>query len=172
MIISSAQHWYCCKWGWTLKLRLFASLYFSSGRRVSIWLFVVNFNFIFSIGQQFRAGRTMNSPPAAIPARQTVKKLSFSYKTSCIISFTFYCALFRQPLKTIICLLIKKTSFILTANHFQEDRFINTNYFVVVWCPIADRFQHFIKAQNVFGPHKIVTKHDEIHFPIYFLQAF
>jgi hypothetical protein len=25
------QHWYCCKWGWTLKLRLFASLYFSSG---------------------------------------------------------------------------------------------------------------------------------------------
>jgi hypothetical protein len=39
-----------------LKLRLFASLYFCSGRRVSIWLFVVNFNFIFSIGQQFRAG--------------------------------------------------------------------------------------------------------------------
>jgi hypothetical protein len=26
-------------------------------RRVSIWLFVVNFNFIFSIGQRFRAGR-------------------------------------------------------------------------------------------------------------------
>jgi ABC-type uncharacterized transport system permease subunit len=28
-----------------------------SGRRISIWLFVVNFNFIFSIGQRFRAGR-------------------------------------------------------------------------------------------------------------------
>lgn len=51
------QHWYCCKCGWTLKLRLFASLYFCSGRRISIWLFVVNFNFIFSNGQQFRAGR-------------------------------------------------------------------------------------------------------------------
>ena len=51
------QHGYCCKWGWTLKPRLFASLYFSSGRRISIWLFVVNFNFIFSIGQRFRAGR-------------------------------------------------------------------------------------------------------------------
>ena len=51
------QHWYCCKWGWTLKLRLFASLYFGSGRRISIWLFVVNFNFIFSIWQRFRAGR-------------------------------------------------------------------------------------------------------------------
>ena len=51
------KHWYCCKWGWTLKLRLFASLYFCSGRRISIWLFVVNFNFIFSIGQWFRAGR-------------------------------------------------------------------------------------------------------------------
>jgi hypothetical protein len=63
------EHWYCCKWGWTLKLRLFASLYFGSGRRISIWLFVVNFNFIFSIGQRFRAGRSMNSPPAAIPAR-------------------------------------------------------------------------------------------------------
>ena len=44
------QHGVWQKWGWTLKLRLFASLYFSSGRRVSIWLFVVNFNFIFSIG--------------------------------------------------------------------------------------------------------------------------
>ena len=54
---AAAQHWYCCKWGWTLKLRLFASLYFGSGRRISIWLFVVNFNFIFSIGQRFRAGR-------------------------------------------------------------------------------------------------------------------
>ena len=51
------QHWYCCKCGWTLKLGLFASLYFGSGRRVSIWFFVVNFNFIFSFGQQFRAGR-------------------------------------------------------------------------------------------------------------------
>jgi hypothetical protein len=40
--------------GPALKLRLFASLYFSPGRRVSIWFFVVNFNFIFSIGQQFR----------------------------------------------------------------------------------------------------------------------
>jgi hypothetical protein len=39
-----------------LKLRLFASLCFCSGRRISIWLFVVNFNFIFSIGQGFRAG--------------------------------------------------------------------------------------------------------------------
>jgi len=57
MEIRCTQHWYCCKWGWTLKLRLFASLYFCSGRRISIWLFVVNFNFIFSIGQRFRAGR-------------------------------------------------------------------------------------------------------------------
>ena len=47
---------YCYKWGWTLKHRLFASLYFCSGRRISVWLFVVNFNFIFSIGQRFRAG--------------------------------------------------------------------------------------------------------------------
>jgi hypothetical protein len=31
--------------------------------------FLLFFNFIFSIGQRFRAGRTMNSPPAAIPAR-------------------------------------------------------------------------------------------------------
>jgi hypothetical protein len=28
-----------------------------SGRRISVWLFVVNFNFIFSIGQQLRAER-------------------------------------------------------------------------------------------------------------------
>jgi hypothetical protein len=54
------QHWHCCKWGWTLKFRVFASLYFSSGKQISIWLFVVNFNFIFSTcrqaGQQrFRA---------------------------------------------------------------------------------------------------------------------
>jgi hypothetical protein len=40
-----------------LKLRLFASLYFGSGRRVSIWLFVVNLNFIFSMGQRLQAGR-------------------------------------------------------------------------------------------------------------------
>jgi len=45
------------KWGGTLKYRQSASLYSSSGRRVSIWLFVVTFNFIFSIEQRFRAGR-------------------------------------------------------------------------------------------------------------------
>src|SRR5450432_3590879 len=33
-----------------------ASLDFGSGRRVPIWLFVVNFKFIFLIGQQFWAG--------------------------------------------------------------------------------------------------------------------
>jgi hypothetical protein len=32
-----------------LKLRLFASLYFGSGRQVSIWLFVVNINFLFAL---------------------------------------------------------------------------------------------------------------------------
>jgi hypothetical protein len=44
----SIQHWHCNKWGWALKLRLFAWLYFGSGLRISIWLFVVNFNFIFN----------------------------------------------------------------------------------------------------------------------------
>jgi hypothetical protein len=39
--------------GLDVETSLFASLYFSSGRRISIWLFVVNFNFIFSIGQRF-----------------------------------------------------------------------------------------------------------------------
>jgi hypothetical protein len=34
-----------------------ASLYFCSSRRVSIWLFAVNFNFIFSIGQRRQTGR-------------------------------------------------------------------------------------------------------------------
>src|SRR5204862_7222734 len=44
------------------KLENFSNLEWSNfggaytGRRISIWLFVFNFNFIFSIGQRFRAG--------------------------------------------------------------------------------------------------------------------
>lgn len=32
----SSQH--CCKWGWTLKLRRFASLCYSPGLTLIIWL--------------------------------------------------------------------------------------------------------------------------------------
>jgi hypothetical protein len=35
-------------------------------RRISIWLLVINFNFIFSIGHLYRAGQSMNSLPSQI----------------------------------------------------------------------------------------------------------
>jgi hypothetical protein len=44
------QHGYCCKRGWTLKPRLFASLYFSSGRRISIWLLLLTSTLYFQLG--------------------------------------------------------------------------------------------------------------------------
>ena len=44
----------------------FASLYFCSGRRVSIWLYIVNFNFIFSIGQRFRALQRLIFPEGIV----------------------------------------------------------------------------------------------------------
>jgi hypothetical protein len=37
------------KQGWTIKHQLFAGISSGSGRRVSIWHLVVNFNFSFSI---------------------------------------------------------------------------------------------------------------------------
>lgn len=55
---SSSQHWVLCKQGWTLKLRLFASLYFGSGWTEFCWALVVNLYFYFFIGLQFRAGQT------------------------------------------------------------------------------------------------------------------
>lgn len=95
---NAQQKKYCCKWGWTLKLRLFASLYFCSGRRISIWLFVVNFNYIFSIGQRFRSGRYKISHLAAIPVRCTS-----TYATLPNIHIDY---LFRRFLRTRLLLIL------------------------------------------------------------------
>ena len=35
-----------------------------------------------------------------------------------------------------------------------------------------DGFKHFIEAEDIFGAHKIVTKHNEVHLSIYFFQSF
>lgn len=47
-----------------------------------------------------------------------------------------------------------------------------TNYLLVIWFPVIDYYQHFIEAEYVFGAHKVVAEHDEVHLSIYFLQAF
>jgi len=56
------------KWGRTLKLRQFASLYFGSGWTNNYLALVVNFSFI-SFFSSCSAGPSMNIPPAAIPDR-------------------------------------------------------------------------------------------------------
>jgi hypothetical protein len=38
--------------------------------------------------------------------------------------------------------------------------------------PVFDHFQHFIEAKYVFGTHKVVAEHDQVHFSIHFLQSF
>ena len=50
-------------------LRLQFAISSGFGGRISIDLLVVILYFYFFIGQQFRAGRAMNSTPAAIPVR-------------------------------------------------------------------------------------------------------
>ncbi|HEY8687812.1 MAG TPA: hypothetical protein VIM07_01155 [Chitinophagaceae bacterium] len=45
--VGLVQHWYCCKWGWTLKLRLFASLNIGSGRRISMGFYLLSSSFSF-----------------------------------------------------------------------------------------------------------------------------
>src|SRR5436190_4356220 len=62
--------------------------------------------------------------------------------------------------------------FILAVNHFDKGVFYSTGYFSVIRCPVFDVLQHFIEPKFVFGTHKVVTKHDEVHFSIYFLQSF
>jgi len=57
---------YLQKQGRTMYHQLFASISSGSGRRFSIWLLVVNFNFVFSIGHLYRAGQAMNSLPSQI----------------------------------------------------------------------------------------------------------
>ena len=37
---------------------------------------------------------------------------------------------------------------------------------------MLDLLQHLTEPKYVFGTHKVVTKHDEIHFSVYFLQSF
>jgi hypothetical protein len=74
---TNAQHWALCKQGWTLKLRLFASLYFGFGGRNSVGLLVVNLYFYFFIGLQFRAGQTtMPCLHKALPVVRHFKKIS------------------------------------------------------------------------------------------------
>lgn len=73
----------CCKWGWTLKLRLFASLYFGSGRLVSIWLLVVNFNISFLIGFSCRADTS--TIPALRQASNVRRNFSSMQKTFPIV---------------------------------------------------------------------------------------
>jgi len=41
----------------------------------------------------------------------------------------------------------------------------------IIWFSIFDCLQHFFKAEYIFGSHKVVTKHNEVHFTIYFLQS-
>jgi hypothetical protein len=50
-------------------LRLQFAISSSFGGRNSVGLLVVILYFYFFIGQRFRAGRSMNSTPAAIPVR-------------------------------------------------------------------------------------------------------
>ena len=42
----------------------------------------------------------------------------------------------------------------------------------IVRLPVLDRLQHFIKAQYILCSQKVVTKHDQVHFSIHFLQSF
>jgi len=63
------QQEYLQKQGWTMKHQLCASISSGSGRRVLIWLLIVNFNSIFLIGHLYRAGRSMNSLPSQILER-------------------------------------------------------------------------------------------------------
>ena len=62
--------------------------------------------------------------------------------------------------------------FILAVNRFDKGVFYGTAYFSVIRCPVFDVLQHFVEPKYVFGTHKVVTKHDEVHFSIYFLQSF
>ena len=62
--------------------------------------------------------------------------------------------------------------FILAVNRFDKGVFYGTGYFSVIRCPVFDVLQHFVEPKYVFGTHKVVTKHDEVHFSIYFLQSF
>ena len=61
---------------------------------------------------------------------------------------------------------------ILPVNRFDKSVYKSADYFVVVWLPVLNGLQHFFKAQDIFGSHKVVAKHDEVHFTIYFLQSF
>jgi len=63
------QHGYCCKCGLTLYQWAFYLYQHQPGRTSIAGLLFVNFYFYNFIGQRFRAGRTMNSTPAAIPNR-------------------------------------------------------------------------------------------------------
>ena len=78
---TTAQHGYCCKCGLTLYQWAFYRYQHQPGRTSIAGLLFVNFYFYNFIGQRFRAGRSMNSTPAAIPVRQTVKKLKLVTKT-------------------------------------------------------------------------------------------
>jgi len=60
----------------------------------------------------------------------------------------------------------------LAVYRFNKGFFYGTDYFSVIRVPALNSFKHFIEAKDIFGPHKVVTKHNEAHFSVYFLQAF
>ena len=58
------------------------------------------------------------------------------------------------------------------ANRFDKSVFKSADYFAVVWLPVFNCFHHCIEAEDVFCSHKVVAKHDEVHFSIYFFRLF
>lgn len=60
----------------------------------------------------------------------------------------------------------------MAVNARDHSVFYSTNYSLIVWFEVFDCLQHSLKAKYVFCAQKVVADHNEVHFSIYFLQAF